>query len=190
MEEINEELKKQIEINLRNVEEGKPLTVPLAVLNGEFKREYNKRTGANINLTQSKPYRTYKEWKFEGKCVVCGKKFKSRNPTRITCSKECYNERMRKYRKEYNQRPEVKKRVREYRKEYYQRPEVKERMRKYYQRPEVKKRKRKYHQRPEVKKRKRKYMKEYNQRPEVKKRMREYNREYYRKRKNKLLQNV
>ena len=39
-------------------------------------------------------------------------------------------EAVKKYRRKYRQRPEVKERMREYQRDYYQRPEVKERHRK------------------------------------------------------------
>ena len=64
---------------------------------------------------------------------------------------------VKKYKREYYQRPEVKKHRREYQKEYKQRPEVKKHIREYNQRPEVKKHQREYKQRPEVKKHQREY---------------------------------
>lgn len=35
----------EIELNLKKVENGEALTIPLSVLNGEFKEEYRKRFG-------------------------------------------------------------------------------------------------------------------------------------------------
>ena len=93
--------------------------------------------------------------------------------------KDCYNKlpEVKKRKKEYAQRTEVKERMKEYQKEYYQQPEnieyKKQWSKKYQQRPEIKKRNaanmRRYREQPEVKER----MKEYNQRPEVKQRRRE-----------------
>jgi len=39
---MNEEIIKE---NLKRVENGEPLTMPLSILNGEFKREYKKKYG-------------------------------------------------------------------------------------------------------------------------------------------------
>jgi len=47
-------------------------------------------------------------------------------------SKKIYNFKNKEYRKEYFQRPEVKKYRKEYHKEYFQRPEVKERTKEYH----------------------------------------------------------
>ena len=45
--------KKDIEENLKAIEKGKPLTKSLCLLNGEFKREYNLRTGADVPMISS-----------------------------------------------------------------------------------------------------------------------------------------
>ncbi len=82
------------------------------------------------------------------------------------------SEKVKEYKKKYNQRPEVKKK----RKEYYQRPKVKVRHKEYYQVPENKERQKinqkKYCSKPEVILKQKKYSKEhqreYNSRPEVK----------------------
>ena len=70
-----------------------------------------------------------------------------------------------------------------YKKEYNQRPEVKDRIKTYNKRPEIRNRRLEYQkiyrQRPEVIKRRKIYEKEYNQRPEVKKRNREYMHKHY-----------
>ena len=39
------DIKKEIEVNLKNIEKGNPLTIPLAVLNGEFKKVYKEKFG-------------------------------------------------------------------------------------------------------------------------------------------------
>lgn len=88
--EITQEV---IQKNLRNVEEGKELTIPLAVLNGEFKKQYFKC---------KKCGKTISEGNISGYCRKC-----------IQKSPEV-KKRMKEYHKKYNQRPEVKKRRREY----------------------------------------------------------------------------
>lgn len=106
----------------------------------------------------------------------------------MTFDKKAY---MKKYKKEYNQRPHVKVKIKQYSKEYYQRPEIKARIKKYNQlpkvkarikeykqRPEIKAKNREYNQRPNVKIKKRKYDKERYQRPERKEYMKEYKKEY------------
>jgi len=84
-------------------------------------------------------------------CETCDTFFEY-SPQKLFCD-ECSVKR----RREYHQRPEVKKR----RREYTQRPDQKEKKREYDQRPEVKEKKREYYQRPEVKERYREYMREY-----------------------------
>ena len=81
--------------------------------------------------------------------------------------------------REYAQRPEVKKRKAEYAREYHRRPERKAKAREYNARPEVKEQRREYRRRPERKAKRR----EYQRRPEVKAKKREYNRKYLRKKK-------
>ena len=69
-----EKLKEEIKINLKKVENGEALTVPLSVLNGEFKKRYFKRV------------------KFVPKvliCEICGKKFKQKYYNQLICSKKC-----------------------------------------------------------------------------------------------------
>ena len=63
--------------------------------------------------------------------------------------------------REYAQRPEVKKRKAEYAREYHRRPERKAKRREYQRRPEVKAKKREYQRRPEVKAKKREYNRKY-----------------------------
>jgi hypothetical protein len=41
-------LKAEIRTNLKNVEEGKPLSLPLSMLNGKFKRAYSRRYNGKI----------------------------------------------------------------------------------------------------------------------------------------------
>jgi len=111
--------------------------------------------------------------------------------TKIHCARElckdCYNKLpdVKQRKKEYAQRPVIKKRVREYQKEYYKRPENMERKKQwskeYLQRPEVKERMnanmRRYRTDPKFKHiqdQEKQYRKEYNQRPEVKKRKQQY----------------
>ncbi len=76
----------------------------------------------------------------------------------------------RKYMKEYNHRPEVKKRRSEWMKEYKKRPEIREKHRAYM---------REYSKRPENKARKKIQIQKYRQRPKYKEYMREYEKRYY-----------
>ena len=106
-------------------------------------------------------------------CKVCKKPKKKENDKRFYQKNKVYyqkqnkkykeenSERLKEYKKEYNQRPEVK----EWIKEYNQRPEVIKKRRIYYN-----KYKKEYNQRPEAKAQ----QKEYRQRPEVKKRLNIY----------------
>jgi len=139
--------------NLVLAELGKPLDMPLAILNThcEFKKEWNKIQNKWHGLppeVKAKKKEYYQE--YYQRPEVKAKK------------------------KEYNQRPEVKAKRKEYYQEYYQRPEVKAKKKEYNQRPEVKAKQKeyyqKYYQRPEVKAKK----KEYRQKPEVKAKQKEY----------------
>jgi len=114
--------KSEIEENLKRVENGEALTIPLIILNGKFKEEYRKRYGEFEKFT--------KEERLE----------------RIRKQKPEVQAHIKAYKKAYNQKPEIKERMRKYQQKYYQKPEVKERMRKYYQKPEVKEKARKYKQ--------------------------------------------
>ena len=124
----------EIQENLVKVKNGEALTIPLSILDGEFKRRYFNQFKWNPKTL---------------KCKECGKEFMQKQHSQIYCSKECCKERQRKY----NQEPRAKQKRKEYSKKYLQRPEVKERKRKYG---------REYNQRPEVKERIREYAREYN----------------------------
>jgi len=84
----------QIEQNLKLVEQGKPLTIPLAVLNGEFKKRYFKCKNCG---------KTISEGNIIGFCYKCNPEVKKKQ---------------REYQREYYQKPEVKKKQREYQREY------------------------------------------------------------------------
>ena len=113
----------KIRENIINVDLGKPLTLPLVILNKrcEFRKKWDE---------------TYNSWNKERISKERYMKIKLRDG---------YKERMRKYNKKYNQKPEVKERMRKYNKKYNQKPEVKERLRKYNQKPEVKEKRKKYY---------------------------------------------
>ena len=91
-------MKKLIEINLKRVEEGKALTIPLAVLNGKFKEEYRKRVGEfeKLDKEELKAYQKAYHQKPEAKAH------------------------QKAYQKAYYQRPEVKSHKKAYQKAYYQ----------------------------------------------------------------------
>ena len=129
--------------NLRLVEQNKPLTLPLSLLNTSC--DFRKRYKILYDLKH--------EEKLKEERKLINKKYNQR-PEVKKRKKEYYKE----YHKKYNQRPEVKKRKKEYNKEYYQRPEVKKRKKEY-----DKEYHKKYNQRPEVKKRKKEYRKKYYQ---------------------------
>ena len=101
-----EELKKEIEINLKNVYEGKPLTIPLAVLNGEFKKRYNYETQKAYHKTY------YQRPEVKARQKAYFKAYYQRPEVKA-------------HRKSYLQRPEVKARQKAcqkaYQKAYYQR---------------------------------------------------------------------
>ena len=116
----NKNLKKpcirEVNENLRLVEEGKPLTKSLRYL--------------NQSCQFSKRYKILCQIKGEDCVLFQGHKLKGFNGFK---SKEYYQKpevkaRMKEWQKEYNQKPEVKARMKEYHKEYYQKPEVKARM--------------------------------------------------------------
>ena len=150
----------EVRKNIVLVELGKPLTLPLAVLNEncEFRKVWEE---------------TYDKWHPNHKilnCLICGEQ--------ISKGKYCHKKKC---------RDKVKAHKKAYDKAYHQRPEVKAHRKAYYQKPEVKahykaynKAHRKaYYQRPEVKAR----YKAYNQKPEVKARNKAYHKAYYQKKK-------
>jgi hypothetical protein len=114
--------KEAIEENLRLVELGEPLNIPLSLLNGEFKQQYFHPNKLKKLL-----------------CIICKKQFKQKRISQVCCSKNCTKA----HQKAYYQRPEVK----AHQKAYYQRPEVKAHQKAYYQRPEVKAHQKAYYQR-------------------------------------------
>ena len=140
----------EVKKNIVLVELGKPLTLPLAVLNEncEFRKIWEE---------------TYDKWHPNHKilnCLICGEQ--------ISKGKYCHKKKCRDkvkahkkaYDKAYYQKPEVK----AHRKAYHQRPEVKAHRKAYYQKPEVKAHYKAYNQRPEVKA----YHKAYYQRKKLK----------------------
>ncbi len=107
-------------------------------------------------------------------CKVCKKPKKKENDKRFYQKNKVYYQKQNKKYKEENSE-----RLKEYKKEYNQRPEVKERIKEYNQRPEVKEWIKEYNQRPEFKE----WIKEYNQRPEVIKKRRIYYNKYTKEKK-------
>ena len=130
----------------------------------------NVRNGADINVY----YAHIKRCREEGR-----KEAKRLDRRLYTFSRR---EKLKKYFKEYHQRPEVIKKRKAYGLEYNSRPEVKLRMKQYvkdnvekrkkwakeyHKRPEVKAKARARYHRPGVKEKKRLYEVEYNKRPDV-----------------------
>ena len=109
----------QITENLKLIEEGKPLNMPLSILNGKFKEKYFVCLKCKVPIS---------EGNLSGYCRKCSSQ----------------SEEVKKRKREYYQKPEAKKKARE----YYQKPEVKKRVREYKreynQKPEVKKKRREY----------------------------------------------
>ena len=138
--------------NLRMVEAGGELTMPLKQLNSncEFKKKYELWCDVRDGVTL--------------------KKLKGREASRKYFSKPEVRERKRKYDKEYYSKPEVKIRKRKYDKERYQRPEVRAMRIKYLNDPIVKARRKAYHNSSKIKAMKREYYLKTNR----KVKMREY----------------
>jgi len=123
---MTEELcKSEVEKNIINVDLGKPLTLPLSILNQscDFRKKWEE---------------TFNAWHEDEIAKEVRERIRKYN------QKPEVKERNRKYKRKYNQKPEVK----EHHREYNQKPEVKEYhrkyKRKYNQKPEVKERNRKY----------------------------------------------
>lgn len=117
--------KEDIIENLKRVDKGKELTMPLTVLNGEFKREYNKKYNACIDIAEFKPRTKHQPKEPVTKiCIICGDEFNTKDYNQLMCrKKECKEERRRfnrkRYYKIYNQRSEVKAKNKKYAKKYY-----------------------------------------------------------------------
>ena len=93
-----------IQENLKLVRQGKPLKIPLAILNGKFKETYIKKYGDFEKLSRKEYMDEYNK-------------------------RPGVKERIKKYRKEYDQRPEVKKRKREFQRVYTKTPEFRKKNR-------------------------------------------------------------
>lgn len=82
--------KEDIDRNLKLVEENKALDMPLAVLNGEFKRAYSEKYDVNIPLVKSKS--NIIELMIGGKivrnCIICNKEFRTYKKNKIICGKK------------------------------------------------------------------------------------------------------
>ncbi len=186
MDEISNEV---IEDNLRRVEEGKPLTMPLRLFDGRLKARHNYREISKIPGMREIMRATQKEYNRNPRVIKKRKEYAKKYS-----QKPETQERRKEYAKKYNKRPEVIKHKREYarlpkviaqrkisQKKYHLKPETQKRIKKYRQQPEYKARRRiyarKYNQTYPVKERKEyhKYHKEYRSRPEVIKKKREYN---------------
>jgi len=83
--------------NIERVEKGEALTMPLALLNGYFKKEYIKRTGANIGQFSKTISSRKRNIYFLGNgryyqkiCLICNKNFETYQKNKKFCSKECW----------------------------------------------------------------------------------------------------
>lgn len=156
LQQVSEEI---IEENLERVKEGESLTMPLAILDGEFKKRYFGK----------------KEVIFR-ECLICKKNFRVTFINRFLCSNKCrkkHKELIREKKKENNFKPE--KRIcivcnKEFLAEIFNKKKCSEKCnkiwykfyaRKYRQNPKYKEIKRRYHQRPEVKLKTRIYQRMY-----------------------------
>ena len=98
-----EQLQEEVRKNLRRVEEGKPLTTSLKILDGEFKRAYFTclRCGCEIKGLENN---------IDGLCVKCRrKKWIKNNDAKF----KKYN---REYQREYSKRPYVRKKAKKWKK--------------------------------------------------------------------------
>ncbi len=150
-EDLNVGLKETIlsneilEENLRRVENGEPLTMPLSRLGPLFKLKYNQIFNTDVPLISSSKYswENIKRHKnYQRTCLFCREIFKTRYPNKLFCSKQCkerylklpeVKESFRVKKEGYYNSPRMKKWAEKYRKEYYKRPEVRERLKKYQQ---------------------------------------------------------
>ena len=130
----------EVRKNIVLVELGKPLTIPLSILNEncEFRKQWNK---------------AYNKWHPDIYSKAKSKAYQQRPDVKAK-------------RKAYLQRPDVKAKRKAKAKAYYQRPDVKAKAKAYRQRPDAKaKRKAKskaYQQRPDVKAKRKAYSKAYS----------------------------
>ena len=137
----------EVRKNIVLAELGKPLTLPLAILNAncEFKEKWRKIQN-KWHGSVDKEYRERPEVKEHNKKY--NKEYRERPEVR---------EKRNKYNREYRERPEVKEHNKEYNKEYRERKKIE--LKEYRDRYEVKEKKRIYDlkrsQRPEIKERKR-----------------------------------
>jgi len=97
---------REINQNIKNVIEGKPLTRPLAVLNKNC--EFKKRYDIAFDLINEEKIKEE---------IKAKKKEYNQRPEIKAKIKEYQKE----YQKEYRKRPEIKAKIKEYRKKYYQR---------------------------------------------------------------------
>lgn len=86
--------RKIIEENLKRVENGEPLSLPLSQLDGVFKLAYIKQYGADIPLFSSPHCKEINEHRRgqvneQKKCPICEKEFWTDIPQKVFCSKEC-----------------------------------------------------------------------------------------------------
>lgn len=161
---MNEICTRTINENIRRVELGEELTLPLSVLNHsckfkKFYEEYDKQLRGIRNNYE------------KGKDKDYHKKYHQRPEVKAR-KKEYFNEykkrpeviaKRKKYLDEYNKRPEVIARKRE----YSRRSDIKAKRKIYDRTPDILAKKKEYRNRPDVKARRSEYAKKYGNRPEV-----------------------
>jgi hypothetical protein len=96
----------EIKDNLILVEQGLPLSMPLADLGLNFKIQYSKNTGITVPLEKSPKFKEYLERKKKvwiRFCPIDNKRFKTHQVGKIFCCEECrvqYHKELRKIRLE------------------------------------------------------------------------------------------
>lgn len=93
-----------IKLNLKRVKEGKALTMPLSVLNGQFKKAYF-RKGTRQIMTMHKF------------CLICEREFTTKNSS-LTCSPNCRKKYIKITTNEYRHTPRYKKMQRGYNRKF------------------------------------------------------------------------
>ena len=156
---------KQINENLKLIEQGKPLNLPLRRLNTncEFKIRYEQWCNVQDGLPENYDVKKIRAREYRQRPEIKAKlkKYQKEYQQRFEVKAKM---------KEYQQRPEIKVRYKEYHKQYRNKPEAKAKLKEHQQKPEVIAKRREHDRRPEIKARR----KEQRDRPEAKAKLREY----------------
>jgi len=113
----NNQLQKAITENLKNVEEGKPLTISLAVLNGAFKEEYRKKFGEFERLDDTERKARLKAYHKSDKWKAYWKEYQKLDKYKAYWKEYQKSDKYKAYKKAYQKSDKYK----AYKKAYYQR---------------------------------------------------------------------